>query len=363
LRPKHFFSLSKQLPVRRVFLFILLSLSLSGTLQARQKPEWESSKLQELFKQGVLAAQKQEWLNALGYFEEVRRSVPLAPELLFNVGLTEEAMPGRELRALGWFKAYLAIVPEGPNNKSIEDTCRTLEKEVRKRVTAWLRESGRIAGHLPEDETRNRNLVKVAVAQAETGNVVDAEETVYQIDAGRYRDEACQHLARLLAEAGNVTGAKKILGLCNPITCDKHEILMAIAAAQAKEGHVQGALSTLKEDREWISRYGKNKSVQYQESGALQKRVTGGGDAVKTGTPETEPPPSKPTPEDQKKKAEAIIRFIETRLDKPYFLNPEAYWGYLETQTIPRARFEAVLEAALNMDGALKDLQKLDRKL
>jgi hypothetical protein len=348
---------------------VILSGFFSGPVcapaQTSAGTEWSEEKLQEAFKQGVQATQKQEWLNALGYFEEVRRSVPLAPELLFNLALTEEALPGRELRALAWFKAYLAVAPEGPNAKPIEEACRVLELKVRLTLSNLLRQARQIAGRFPEDNARNQSLIRVFTAQAETGNFHEAEETVYQIESG-FRDLAYQKIARLQAEADDIAGARKNLSYCNPRTCNNHDILIAIARAQARAGDSKAALSTLQEDRQWIDRYGQNKAVQYRESDALQAQLKERPLSEKKGPLQSEPlsnsPPvaKKASPEDQKKKAEAFTRFIDTRLAKPYFLNPESYFGFLATQSNPRERFEGLMEAALKMIEALKEFKNID---
>ncbi|HMK64214.1 MAG TPA: hypothetical protein VK564_00370 [Thermodesulfobacteriota bacterium] len=253
--------------------------------------EISGEKLQELFRQGVMAAQKQEWLTALGYFEEVRRGAPLNPELLFNLALTEEALPGRELRSLAWFKAYLVLDPDGPDRKlhdpkSIEETCQSLEKGVRQTISLLLRQAVQIAGRFSNAQDRNRGLIRVAEAQAETGNFREAEETAYQIES-KFREPIYQKIALLRTES---------------------------------------------------------KEPSKNNSQAI--------------------PPSKgqaSVSETQKKKAEAFIQFIDTRLNRPYFLNPEKYFQFLSTQSTSRERFEGLMEAATKINEALVEYKKLDQ--
>jgi hypothetical protein len=287
-------ALFSKIKTHRILSVILLSFLFgSGFVLAQSPPEQEISgeKLKEIFKQGVTAAQKQEWLTALGYFEEVRRAAPLNPELLFNLALSEEALPGRELRSLAWFKAYLAVSPDGPDSKlqdpkSIEETCQRLEKAVRQTISLLLRQAAQIAGRFSNVEDRNRGLIRVAGLQAETGNFREAEETAYQIES-KFREPIYQKIARLRAEGKGPSKKSS-----QPTTPSKGQALVS---------------------------------------------------------------------EEQKKKAEAFTQFIDTRLNKPYFLNPEKYFQFLSTQSTPRERFEGLMEAAININEALLEYKKLDQ--
>lgn len=80
--------------------------------------EHEDVALLLAFEQGLAAARQQDWTAAAGYFEQgykftARRKEP--PALLFNLGLAESKIPGRELRAILWFKLYLHRCPNAAN--------------------------------------------------------------------------------------------------------------------------------------------------------------------------------------------------------------------------------------------------------
>lgn len=268
--------------------------------QAQLGTEGAEGKVQELFKQGVQAAQKQEWLSALGYFEEVRRSVPLAPELLFNLGLAEEALTGRELRAMAWFKAYLAVDPDGPNTKALEETCQDLEKTVGQSIAKLLRQAGQLAGRFPNIEVRNQSLIRVIAAQAGVGNIMEAEELVNQIEKEGDRDLAYQ---KIQAHTGEKSGTER------------------------KKAPINGP----KENE-------KTKSLSPAELPEIKKA----------------------SPENQKRRAGAFTQFIDTKLSKPYFLNPESYFQFLTAQSNPRERFDGLMEAAEKMTEALKEYKKIN---
>ena len=61
--------------------------------------------------QGRTAAKQELWLVAVEYFEQARRSAPLHPEPLYYLGLAEAQIPGRELRAICWLEAFIALAP------------------------------------------------------------------------------------------------------------------------------------------------------------------------------------------------------------------------------------------------------------
>jgi hypothetical protein len=89
-------------PHRAGLLAALLFIFTAGQLRAELPPD-----AQEAMKKGIMAAKEQEWEIAIQSFQEARKTAPIAPELFYNLGLAESKMPGRELRAIAWFGAYL----------------------------------------------------------------------------------------------------------------------------------------------------------------------------------------------------------------------------------------------------------------
>jgi len=76
---------------------------------------------QAAMRKGILAAKEQEWLIAIQSFEDARRTAPEAPEVLYNLGLAESKISGRELRAIAWFGAYLTAAPDAPNSAAVNE--------------------------------------------------------------------------------------------------------------------------------------------------------------------------------------------------------------------------------------------------
>lgn len=76
-------------------------------------PVWAGlpDKAQKAMNLGMAAAEKKDYLQAIRHFQDARAEVPEAPEVLFNIALAESKVPGREVRAIVWFGAYLAAYP------------------------------------------------------------------------------------------------------------------------------------------------------------------------------------------------------------------------------------------------------------
>ena len=66
---------------------------------------------------GIIAAKVPDYALAIRYFEDARKFAPLAPVVFMNLGIAESKMPGRELRAIAWFGAYLAAFPDAPTRR------------------------------------------------------------------------------------------------------------------------------------------------------------------------------------------------------------------------------------------------------
>ena len=68
---------------------------------------------QDALKKGIIAAQQQDYMLAIRYFQDARKLAPDDPEIYKDLGLAESKIPGRELRAIAWFGAYLTASSVG----------------------------------------------------------------------------------------------------------------------------------------------------------------------------------------------------------------------------------------------------------
>ena len=139
---------------------------------------------QPAFNKGVLAAKQQDWRLAEIRFQEARRSAPDAPELLYNLGLTESKMPGRELRAIAWFGAYLAANPTATNAIAVNSLIDQLQVKSESNIVQLITTMQKAASQLPSmgDPPRNDGLAGVADAWGFFGDFDAAQSVIDLID-------------------------------------------------------------------------------------------------------------------------------------------------------------------------------------
>ena len=174
---------------------------------------------QEAVNKGIIAAKVPDYPLAIRYFEEARKLAPQAPVVYLNLGLAESKIPGRELRAMAWFGAYLDAHAEAPNAAAVREQIAVLEVRNRSNVSRLMR------------------------------SVEEAAETISRLfpDGARPGCSGCSHphllVAGLWAHAGDVAAALKSTDrLRTP--GDKGHAYRSIAKAQAKTGDLAGALKT-----------------------------------------------------------------------------------------------------------------------
>lgn len=177
------------------------------------------SQAQEAIDKGVIAAKVPDYPLAIRYFEEARKIAPQAPIVYLNLGLAESRIPGRELRAMAWFGAYLDAHPEAPNAAAVREQIAVLEVRNRRNASRLMR------------------------------SVEEAAETISRLfpDGVRPGCTGCSHphlvVAGLWAHAGDVAAALKSADRLRAAG-DKGRAYRSIANAQAKTGDLAGALKT-----------------------------------------------------------------------------------------------------------------------
>lgn len=179
-------------------------------------------------KRGYAAAKQKDYASAILYFEQARALTPNAPEIYYNLGLAESKIPGRELRAVVWFGAYLDKDPGAANAALVKKQMRALCAKNQSNLSILL------------------NLAEDAAAQIfQTLGNKQGEELTYRGDI-LIRDKKSnnlQHVARLWAESGDITAALKTAGRFRR-TEYRRNTLGDIAGAQAATGDIPGAQQT-----------------------------------------------------------------------------------------------------------------------
>jgi hypothetical protein len=238
-----------------------------------------------------MAAGKQEnYAIAIKYFDEARRAAPGNPEILFNLGVAESRIPGRELRAVCWFADYLTVTTDTTNAAVVRKEIRDLQVQNQANLCRFIQSIQNDAMQQRDDRSKFDHTVEVlGRAQAEELHI-DPKETLTPdaianalikaaglwVRAG-YMDKAYaiidvvpegmeyskQQIKREVAigraKSGDIAGARRIIDTIPKNAQDelglrcKDEALAWVAAAEAKAGNLSNAITmarTLDNDRQ-----------------------------------------------------------------------------------------------------------------
>ena len=198
---------------------------------------------QAALKKGIVAAQEQEWSMAIQSFQEARKTAPDAPVLFYNLGLAESKIPGRELRAIAWFGAYLAASPNAPNAGAVNDAIVALQIKNQGNLNRLIETALAASGQIQQDNfSKDMDLARVLGLLAEAGDVTASLRTL-ALMGDDDREIGYEYLTEGQAKAGDVAGAQKSATLIrNGIF--KCEALGVIESEQVKAGDNVGAHRT-----------------------------------------------------------------------------------------------------------------------
>jgi tetratricopeptide (TPR) repeat protein len=234
--------------LHRLTYLAVLSFALTVAVQAQATaPAPLPPEAQAAIKKGIIAAKEQEWMIAIQSFQEARKTAPNSPEVFYNLGLAESKLPGRELRAIAWFGAYVNASPNAPNAAAVNDFIAGLQIKSRGNLNRLIKTAQDSEGKISEDGfSRAMDLSYVAGLWAKAGDMTAAMKTIAFIDDDeRNKDKTFgyEYIAVGQAEAGDIPGA---LGTANLIEngISKCEALRAIAVEQIKAGDAVGAENT-----------------------------------------------------------------------------------------------------------------------
>lgn len=238
-------------PTLRRCLTVAFLACVAGHLCAELPPD-----AQEAVKKGMIAAKGQDYLLAIRYFKDARTSAPDAPEIYYYLGLAESKIPGRELRSICWFEAYLTANSTAQNAAVVKDEVDELNIRNQSNLGRLLGLAKHAAELLPDPNWKAADLESVTAALADAGDVEGALATVHEIESldynnnaslrDSYKNRALAKVAEAQASAGDVAGAQKTAKLIEReydgiLT---GQVLTAIAQAQADAGDFSGALKT-----------------------------------------------------------------------------------------------------------------------
>lgn len=229
-----------------------------AALAQRNVPASLPPAAQEAVDEGIIAAKVPDYLLAIRYFEEARKLAPEAPVIYLNLGLAESGVPGRELRAMAWFGAYLAAYPDAPNVPAVRKQIGVLQVRNTSNISRLIKTVQDAADQLPDNDWALRD---VAALWAGTGDIAGARKTTDRIRHPLLNSQALVIVAEAQIKAGDLAGAKKTLatalksaksfridsdpdfGLLGP-EYSKNSQLASVAIAQAEGRDIAGAQKT-----------------------------------------------------------------------------------------------------------------------
>jgi len=199
---------------------------------------------QDAIDKGVIAAKVPDYLLAVRYFEDARKLAPDAPVVYLNLGLAESRIPGRELRAIAWFGAYLTAYSNAPNASVVKEQILSL----RARNTSNLL---RFIATLQKVARQNANLRDAAILWAEVGDLAEAHKAADLTSDADWKRAAQTAIAEGQVDAGDRTGARETLAIAlktSDLIVDMEAKAMGqalIAKVQIRAGDSAGAVDTL----------------------------------------------------------------------------------------------------------------------
>lgn len=194
-----------------IFVFTFLTLAASAYTVA-STPDPLPPAAQEAVNKGVIAAKVPDYLLAIRYFEEARKLAPEAPVIYLNMGLAESRIPGRELRAIAWFGAYLAAYPGAPNAAAVKEQVAVLEVRNQSNVSRFLKTVQDTASQLSDKNgDQSWGLGQVADLRLGSGDIAEAQKTADLIRLAKPKSIILIAIAKERIKAGDLAGAKNTL--------------------------------------------------------------------------------------------------------------------------------------------------------
>lgn len=206
-----------------------------------------SADAQDIVNKGIIAARQQDYLQAVRYFQGARKIAPKAPEIYFDLGLAESKIPGRELRAIAWFAAYLIANPSAPNATTINNEIRELDVKSHGNMSRLIATVQKTAGQIPDASDSEFALINVAGLWAEAGDVTEAKRIADPVQGAVRAVQARRYIAEGQLRAGDIAGAQRTADNMLPRgnkyeresnVDDRIEVLKSIASACDKVGNV-----------------------------------------------------------------------------------------------------------------------------
>jgi tetratricopeptide (TPR) repeat protein len=197
---------------------LFLLITLGTALRAAETPGGQlPSAARVAFDEGMVAVGQQQWTVAIRNFLKAQKAAPEAPEVLFNLGLAESKVPGRELRAIAWFQAYLFAVPAAANAGAVRKEMVNLKVRVEGTLDKLINQAGRLAAL---ESYPYSHYADIAVAQARAGDIAVAKRMAAKAlndkNSTFHVNDALSKISVIQYNAGDVAGAEDTIREIGP---------------------------------------------------------------------------------------------------------------------------------------------------
>jgi|GEM_PF-1109924 len=204
----------------------------------------------ESIDKGIVAAKIPDYLLAARHFEDARKIAPESAEIFFNLGLAESKIPGRELRAINWFDAYLFANANSANGAVIKDLIVELNKKNKSNILLMLD----MLEEVLKQSSSWKNIEQVAELRIKAGDLTGAKRIIdgYDVKGGSGRPEirnaVLLHIIQSQIAARDTLGARVSLAAAVkadfPNIWDKVHALAKLALLQVNMKDSAGARNT-----------------------------------------------------------------------------------------------------------------------
>ena len=167
---------------------------------------------------GIKEAEGKDYVPAIQDFQDARKIAGNDPRILLDLGLAEAQIPGRELRAISWFAAYLATAPGASNAAAVQQEIKTLDAASKSSVARLVKllqaTAEEIPSKLPDWSVtgmvghvdRGENIERVAALWVEAGDLSQALSL-----AAKLTDENRARLADDLLPTGHPAEIRSLM--------------------------------------------------------------------------------------------------------------------------------------------------------
>jgi hypothetical protein len=233
-----------------IYLGVALTFSVQAQTNISTPPAQTNSaallapEAQAALDKGLSAARQQEWEIAIQSFQGARKLAPDAPEIYYDLGLAESKVPGRELRAICWFEAYLALNPIALNASAVHQQIVDLDVRAEGDAQKMIQLLEGPAAHFSASK-KGEALASIASLLVRCGDLDSAEVLEAHADDDNAKSEVQYQIGLELAKSDRFADAIK---LAEQSKSDEHlkiSLYKDIADAQIEAGLLADAKSSL----------------------------------------------------------------------------------------------------------------------